>query len=175
MFEPIPLPEHALDTFQCGSSSVHPSSFQRLEIWGNGSCLYHSIASLLVYKNEVHQDTVTYYLAIPSTKRLPETKKVSTTTETQTVSLVFTVPKRFDGDRFYKNFQQVGPALRKYLSTTLTKNRYEQFLKESFSSEYAWAVSQTAPSWEQVKQEMSQPHTHGPIYGPQIFCVGFVS
>ena len=158
MFEVFPLPPHALDTFQCGNT-IPASSFGRLNIWGNGTCFFHSIACLLAHSNKVMGDSVIYKLAIPSNKNLPTSgpnTDFQTTTKNQTVHLVFTVGKQHDPQHFYKNFEQVGLQLRQYLSETLTAERWTLFLKEAFSSDMAWSLSPVTPNWIEVKKQMAE-------------------
>jgi hypothetical protein len=157
MFETFPLPPHALDTFQCGSH-LDASKFRRLHIWGSGTCFFHSVACLLVYKNIVHQDSVNYYLAIPTNKNLVAVgEKVSTTTQQTTVDLCFSTPNRYATHKFYHNFEQVGIQLRQYLSQTITQAKFEQFKDQAFSSDMKWALSDKIPDWIDVKKQMAEP------------------
>lgn len=166
MFELFPLPPHALDTFECGSETEkNAARFQRINIWGNGTCFFHSVACLLANANESSGNTITYHLAIPSNKNLPSTDTIAHSSTKQTVQLAFTVPNRYDSDRhFYKNFEQVGLQLRQYLSQTVTEERFAQFLEEGFSSDLKWALASTMPDWVDVKKQLATPSQWADIW-----------
>lgn len=157
MFETFELPLHALDTFQCGQPL--DAHFRRLNVWGNGTCFFHSVATLLVHSNVVENNTILYHLAIPTTKnlQLSSSNSVQVSNCDQTVYLTFSVPLTYDGPKFYRNFEQVGIQLRKYLSYTVTKERYAAFQREAFSSDLKWALAGKAPDWVAVKAQLSNP------------------
>lgn len=164
MFETFPLPPHALDTFQCGSHA-DSSKFKRLRIWGNGSCFFHSVACLLVYKNEVHEDHIVYHLAIPTDKNLKSgNDDANNSTEHQTVTLCFKVPNRHAANKFYRNFEQVGLQLRTFLSQKLTEASFQQFKTEAFSSDLLWALEDKVPEWIEVKKKLAAPSKWADIW-----------
>lgn len=164
MFETFPLPPHALDTFQCGSH-VDAAKFKRLHIWGSGTCFFHSVACLLVYKNVVKPDSIEYYLAIPTDKNLVAAgDPVRKTTPQKTVDLCFKIPNRYGDPKFYHNFEQVGIQLRQYLSQTLTQARFEQFKDQAFSSDLKWALADKIPDWIEVKKKMVEPSKWADIW-----------
>ncbi len=156
MFETFPLPPHALDTFQCGQAEAR--HFRRLHIWGNGSCFFHSVAALLVYRNKVQDKMITYYLAIPTNQNLVKAdEEVHHTTPAHTVHLAFHVPNRYPADKFYHNFEQIGIQLRQYLSQTITQPRFAQFLNHAFTTEMKDILTTDAPDWITVKKELASP------------------
>lgn len=168
MFETYPLPPHALDTFQCGQAETR--HFRRLDIWGSGSCFFHSTACLLTYANETSTDaqgneTITYYLAIPSNEniRANASDPVKVNGPNEIVRLAIQVPNRHP-DKFYKNAKQVGVALREYLSETVTKERYEVFLDKGFSSDLKWALQDKMPDWIKIKALLANPSAWADIW-----------
>jgi hypothetical protein len=157
MFETFPLPDHALDTFQCGEQA-DASRFRRLHIWGNGSCFFHSVACLLCCRNVETKEAIQFYLAIPSDKNLAAKPTLKRT------ELCFPVPRKYPAQKFHRHFEQVGIQLRRYLSQTLTEDRYRTFCKQAFSSGTAWALAEKAPSWIDVKTKMAEPSKWADIW-----------
>jgi hypothetical protein len=164
MFETLPLPPHALDTFQCAQTDAH--TFRRLEIWGNGTCFFHSVVCLLTYQNKIVGDAIEYSMAIPSSEniRVKADDPILRTDSKHTASLVFQVKNQHDPEKFYKNAEQVGILLRQFLSQTLTKDRYAQFLKEAFSTDLQWALQGQTPDWTTVKEILQNPSKWADIW-----------
>lgn len=158
MFETFPLPDHALDTFQCGKQA-DASRFRRLNIWGNGSCFFHSVACLLCHRNVAEDKHLVFYLAIPSDKNLTEA-----TSKAQSVELRFKVPAKYPADKFYRHFEQVGIQLRLYLSQTLTEDRFRTFCKQAFSNDMAWSLEESKPTWVDIKANLAEPSKWADIW-----------
>lgn len=88
--------------FQCDHDE-NLNSYVRLETWGEGSCFFHSLCMLILIRNQVHGNNVTYTLDTP----VKQYKHF-------TVNLLQNQP-------FKESFRQVGIALRKKLGRELEK------------------------------------------------------
>lgn len=144
MLEILEIPKDVTKSFTC-----IPETMARLNIWGNGSCFFHSIAILLVVQNQVVDNVIRYTLQFPPGHHL------------ESDYLTIEVPKTSE-EAFYKYFEKVGLALRNVVCDSLSEEYFKKFEQESFSTDLKEQIDST--NWMELKGGLKSPHKWADIW-----------